>query len=118
MVAFLASADQVKNALGFVPPPVILRAQLVVLGISAFLCLLVVRVTWRFMRYVPETAQAATDFVDELRRLANAIDDRTHYYWTAWFFALIGIVLSLAWWHRWIAWLALAAVIGWIYRRG
>ena len=118
VVAFLASADQVKTALGFAPPPVILRAQLAVLGISAFLCLLVVRVTWRFMWYVPETAQAATDFVDELRRLANAIDDRTHYYWTAWFFALIGIVLSLAWWHRWIAWLALAAEIGWIYRRG
>src|SRR5690349_18395981 len=37
LVAFLASVDTVKAALGFAPPPVILRAQLVALGISAFL---------------------------------------------------------------------------------
>jgi hypothetical protein len=56
LVAFFAAPDQIKNTLGFAPPRHILRAQLVTLGISAFLCLLVVRVTWRFMQYVPETA--------------------------------------------------------------
>lgn len=117
-LALLGSADQIKSALGFAPPPVILRTQLVVLGVSAFLCLLVVRVTWRFMWHVPETATTAADFLPELRRLANAIDDRTHYYWLAWWTALIGIVMSLAWWHRWAAWLALAVLIAWVWRRG
>jgi hypothetical protein len=118
LVAFLASADQIKEALGFLPPRGILRAQLVALSISAFLCLLVVRVTWKFMWYVPETASVAADFDGELRRLANVIDDRTHYYWVAWLFALVGIALCLAWWHRWAAWVAFGLVILWAHRRG
>lgn len=118
LVVFFGSADQIQNALGFAPPRVILRAQLVVLGISAFLCLLVVRVTWRFMQHVPETASAREDFFPELRRLANAVDDRTRYYWLAWLFALTGIVMALAWWHRWAAWVALAVIIAWTRRRG
>jgi hypothetical protein len=118
IAGLVASADQIKYVLGFTPPPVILRAQLVTLGVSAFLCMLVVRVTWKFMWYVPESASSAADFEAELSHLANAIADRTHYYWCAWFAALVGILMSLAWWHRWIAWLALVIVIVWIRRRG
>ena len=72
--------------------------QLGLTVISAFLCMLIVRVAWRFYRWVPDAPTQASHFDDEIQRIANAIDDRTHFYQLAWFLTLIAFVMTLAWW--------------------
>jgi hypothetical protein len=103
LLALLASSEEVARVIGMIAPSLVLETQLVALTFSAFLCLLVVRVSWRFLVNVSNAPTAEADFDDELRRLANVIDDRTRYYWFAWLFALIGFVLTLAWWRWWAA---------------
>ena len=114
LAAFLASSDQIGKYIGLPElPVVVIRLQLGALVASSFLCLLVVRVTWGFVRYAPRSAATADDFTHELQRLANVIDDRTRYYWLAWLAALIGFVLTLAWWRWWYALLGFAFVGVW-----
>src|SRR5437763_9163036 len=97
LIAFFASPQEVAQQFGLSVPAAVLELQLASMGISAFLCLLVVRVTWRCMHFVPDAPTSAADFDLEIRRLSNSIDDRTRYYWFASLFALLGFVLTLAW---------------------
>jgi hypothetical protein len=117
-VVFIGSAEQTRTLIGFAIPSRLIEMQLAALAVSAFLCLLVVRVSWRFMEYVPDAPTSAVDFDNELRRLANVVDDRTRYYWFAWLFALIGFVLTLAWWQWWYALIGYIVVILWSRGRG
>jgi hypothetical protein len=55
------------------------------------------------MQNVPVKAGKEADFEKELHRLANVIDDRTHYYWVAWWLAFFTFVSTLAWWSPWFA---------------
>lgn len=73
-----------------VPDWAILVSLLLTL-LSAFLCLLVVRVRWRFLGRVK-----GTDFSDEIKWLANVVRDRTQYYWWAWWQAIFGLFAAPA----------------------
>jgi hypothetical protein len=118
LVVFLNELDKISRVIGIEIPARILEWQMVLLGFSAFLCLLVVRVTWKFMGYVPKRPTDEAAFDDELRRLANVVYDRTLFYWLAWFFALIGFVLTLAWWHWWLLLIGFPVVAIIIWGRG
>jgi hypothetical protein len=65
--------------------------SLILTLLSAFLCLLVVRVRWSFLGRVN-----GKDFRDEIKWLANVVYDRTHYYWWAWWLALFGLFAAPA----------------------
>src|SRR5216683_2674763 len=116
--AFLVSGETVAKLTKFSVPSGILEFQLFLGAVSAFLCLLVVRVTWKFLGKVPNNPAAASSFNDELQWLANVVDDRTHYYGMAWWLALSAFVLTLAWWS-W-CYLAVGAVmiVAWLIGRG
>lgn len=96
LIALLTATD--TSSFGVTPPKLVLQLQLLALGISAFLCLPVIRIAWGFLRYVPPNAKGIDDFALEMRRLANVIDDRTRCYWFAWAAALIGFLLTPGWW--------------------
>jgi hypothetical protein len=72
-------------------------ADTVVLGLSSILCLLIVAVSWKFLGEVTQTANGH-NFDQEIARLANVVDDRTHLYWLAWWGTLLSPVLTLVWW--------------------
>jgi membrane protein implicated in regulation of membrane protease activity len=82
------------------PPRSLIYFQLALAVFSAFLCMLVVRVSWKFLGKAEKTQSSppAFNFGNELNALANVVDDRTHYYWIAWVAALFAFVLTLAWW--------------------
>jgi hypothetical protein len=63
---------------------------------SSVLCLLVVSVSWKFLGHANQIKDRYS-FDTELARLANVVDDRTHYYWIAWLFTLIALLISLLW---------------------
>jgi hypothetical protein len=96
----------------------ILKIQLGLAAFSALLCLLVVRVTWRFLAKVPRVPTTADDFSDEVRRLANVIYDRTTYYWFAWWFALLAFIGTSGWWSWWYLALAALVITVWSVKRG
>jgi hypothetical protein len=73
-----------------------LKLQMATLGVSAFLCLPVIRITWRFLDYVEV---GGGGLPREFIRLANVVDDRTHCYWLAWFAVLVSFLLVPAWWN-------------------
>lgn len=114
---FLASADAIAKLIKVAAPSFVLEIQLTLAAVSAFLCLLVVRVSWRFLGKVPVAPANAADFNDELLRLANVVDDRTHYYWIAWLLALSAFMLTLAWWSWWWAVIAGIVVLAWSIAR-
>jgi hypothetical protein len=118
LVGITASRQEIIQQFGLSVPADVLELQLASMAVSAFLCLLVIRVTWRFMHYVPDAPQTTADFDLEIRRLANSIDDRTHYYWLAWLLALIGFVLTLAWWEWWYALIGFVAIFLFAWGRG
>jgi hypothetical protein len=113
LTAFLAGLDQINKATGLQVPAEVLKWQMAALGVSAFLCLLVIRINWAFMRYVPKSPTTASQFDDEFRRIANVLYDRTRCYWFAWLFALAGFLLTLAWWRWLYVVLAAAVIIAW-----
>lgn len=104
----LGSPETMKTLIGRAVAPLIIEFQLGFTVISAFLCMLVVRVSWRFFFWVPNAPSKASDFDAEIARLANVIDDRTHFYWLAWLLALCAFVATLAWWS-WF-WMVVAAI--------
>lgn len=116
--AFLASIDTITKLINAQNLSSILEIQLALSAISAFLCLLVVRVTWKFFAYVPTAPASAAAFDAELRRLPNVIDDRTHYYWMAWLLSVSAFVLTLAWWSWWYALIAAIVILAWLLGRG
>ena len=102
-----------------IPHPIgILKLQLLMVCVSAFLCLLVVRVSWEFLAKVTASPTNESDFEEELKRLANVIYDRTRYFWFAWLLALAALILTLAWWNYWWAVAAGVAVTLWCSKRG
>jgi hypothetical protein len=96
----------------------VLELQLVLVGLSALLCLLVVRVSWRFLAKVPTAATHDAHFDEELQRLANVTQDRTLYYWAAWALALAALILTLAWWSFWYAAGAGLVIFLWSLKHG
>jgi len=97
---------------------VLIDLQLVLAVVSAFLCMLVVRVSWRFYRLIPMNATTEADFEREIDRIANVIDDRTHYYWLAWLLTTFAFIVTLAWWSNWAGAAGAVALLIWTARRG
>lgn len=124
LLAFLSSREAIgrllhqPNEARVTAIQAVLERQVWLIGTSAFLCLLVVSVSWKMLDKVPPAPTHDRDFSEELRRLANIVDDRTHYYWIAWVFALLGFLLTLAWWSwSYVATAVGVAVIWWLVRR-
>jgi hypothetical protein len=69
--------------------------DVLLLVISSFLCLAVVSVSWKFLGYATPD-NATYKFDKEVDYLANAVDDRTHFYIIAWWLTLIAFLLSVA----------------------
>ena len=69
----------------------------IALGVSSVLCLLVVAIGWRFLGYVTLLSNGH-NFGTEIMRLANVVDDRTHFFWLAWWGTFIAPFLSVLWW--------------------
>jgi hypothetical protein len=118
LLVFVDKGDTLSQVWHIPHPLFILKLQLLFVSVSAFLCLLVMRVSWEFLARVKPGAAKASDFEDELQRLASVIYDRTRYYWFAWFLALLALILTLAWWHYWWALAAACVVILWCSWRG
>jgi len=83
-----------ESLAAFIP---IAYADTVVLGLSSILCLLIVAVSWKFLGEVTQT-ENGHNFDQEIARLANVVDDRTHLFWLAWWGTLLSPVLTLVWW--------------------
>jgi len=120
LLAFLDKPREVAGLIRVYTPKLIfiLKVQLVLAAISALLCLMVVRVTWRFLAKVPSALTEATAFDDEFARLANVIYDRTTYYFLAWWFALLAFLCTLAWWSWWYLAIGGIVIILWSIKRG
>jgi hypothetical protein len=61
--------------------------------LSSLLCLLIVAVSWKFLGHV-----TADSFESEIARLANVVDDRTHFFWLAWWGTIASLLISALWW--------------------
>lgn len=69
------------------------------LGISAFLCMFVVMVSWKFLGKAEKTTkngETTYTFKEEIDALAGAAMRRTACYQTAWLLTLIGLVVLSA----------------------
>ncbi len=91
--------------------------QLLGVCLSALLCLFVVSVSWNFLANVPTEPPDAQAFETELKRLANVIDDRTHYYWFAWALTLLALVATVAWWSYCVAGIIAIVIVIWLWAR-
>lgn len=96
LLFFFAAARADKNPLNFTPGQ-LTAAQIMfaLVMLSMFLCFLVVRVSWKFLGHVRKVGEAY-DFTSEARRLAEVVDDRTHYYLLGWSLTLIAMLLATA----------------------
>jgi hypothetical protein len=72
---------------------------LVVVMVSTIFCFMIVRVNWRFLGRVKES-NVGYDFKSEAKRLANVVDNRTHYYVIGWFLTLTVVILPFLLWFR------------------
>ena len=81
---------RVNGLLGF--------AQLALVLLSVFLCFLIVQLRRRFLAHVHKNANGLYEFGDATYRLANVLDDRTHYYWAAWWCTLLAVFLLPLFW--------------------
>jgi hypothetical protein len=63
---------------------------------------MIVRVNWKFLGHVRHKAHdsGAYDFASEVKRLANVVDNRTHYYWIGWFLTLVTVISPALLWLR------------------
>ena len=64
--------------------------DLVLALVSSLFCLTIMKVNWKFLGHIRADG-AGID--EEIRRLGNVIDDRTHFYWLAWWGTMIAILL-------------------------
>ncbi len=96
----------------------VLIFQLGCIAVSALLCLFIVRVTWQFLSKIPQSPTKSEDFEPELRRLATVIDDRTHYYRIAWWFAVLAFSSTVAWWHMCLAIVLAVVIVAWLAVHG
>ncbi len=118
LLVFLDKGEGVAQQLGMPFRRGVLRVQLLLVALSALLCLLVVRVSWRFLAEVPLTATADPHYQEELKRLANVTQIRTYYYWAAWWLALGAFLLTLAWWSYWAAGITALVIFWWSRKHG
>jgi len=65
----------------------------IILLVSSVLCLWIVAVSWKFLGHVTNGI-----FDTEIAQLGNVVDDRTHFFWLAWWGTMITLILSVAWW--------------------
>jgi hypothetical protein len=64
--------------------------------VSTIFCFMIVRVNWKFLSHVVLKPDKTTyDFEREAQRLANIVDNRTHYYSIGWVLTLIVLVLPI-----------------------
>jgi hypothetical protein len=124
LVGFLALPDAIKSFLNQPTQPrldhvrSVLELQVLLIGISALLCLLVVSIGWSMLAKIPLSPTSEDDCAEELQWLANVVSDRTRYYWVAWALTLCVFLLMLAWWS-WCYFVGAAAVaIVWWRVRG
>lgn len=77
---------------------------LLLLMISTIFCFMIVRVNWKFLGKVhlkkDKDNADVYDFDSEVKRLANVVDNRTHYYWIGWLLTLITVLLPIFLWFR------------------
>ena len=75
--------------------------DVVLLMASSLACLWIVRVSWRFLG---STNQSGTlDIAKELASLGKVAENRTHYYWVAWWGTFVAYLLPALWWlHLWL----------------
>lgn len=118
LTAFLAADGALAQQLHMPASLPILEFQLLLLGGSSLLCLVIIRVTWRFFAIVPSTPTLPADFDTEVKRLANVIDDRTHYYVIAWWLAIVAFGATIAWWSVCAAAIVGILVIVWLCTHG
>jgi hypothetical protein len=86
---------------------------LIIVMASTIFCFLIVRVNWKFLGEVVKVRRTvngqeaeAYDFQSEAKRLANIVDNRTHYYWIGWLLTLVVVLLPGLLWLQWLpAWL-------------
>lgn len=71
--------------------------SLILVLVSTFLCFMIVSVSWKFLGNV-EKKGGSYDFDTEIGRLANVVDDRTHYYLIGWYLTLGAAAIPLALW--------------------
>jgi hypothetical protein len=79
----------------------------IILMFSTVFCFLIVRVNWKFLGEVVKVmplggGQEFYDFPREVKRLANVVDNRTHYYWIGWLLTLSVVLLPLLLWLHWM----------------
>jgi len=82
---------------------------LILLMVSTIFCFLIVRVNWKFLGQVARVRltvngqeMEAYDFQSEAKRLANIVDNRTHYYWIGWLLTLVVVLLPGLLWLQWL----------------
>jgi hypothetical protein len=75
---------------------------LLLLMASTIFCFMIVRINWKFLGQVraKQDDPQQFDFDSEVKRLANIVDNRTHYYWIGWFLTLVAVILPVVLWVR------------------
>lgn len=91
-LGWLHANPQLKNKETYTT---VAQIDLVVIIFSCVLCLGIVRISWRFLGQVRAAGDRGYDFDDETKRLANTVDDRTHFYWLAWWGTLIALLMPV-----------------------
>jgi hypothetical protein len=115
LAILLNSPGTLREIAGIVGSPMlrwldepVIPIQLALSAVSSALCLLVVSITWRFLKNMPQKATDTSAFERELHHLANVINDRTLYYMLAWWLTFVAMALTLAWWGT--AWYTVAVL--------
>ena len=101
VLAVIFSLRGTNNTPISIPDPygnIALVALALFLG-SSLCCFMVIRINWKFLGKAQEvTGGADYDFKIALEQLANVIDDRTHYYWLAWWSTVLGFTWPVLCW--------------------
>jgi hypothetical protein len=100
LTAFLGAARLENNPLNITHDQVGTAVfGMAFLILSTILCFMIVRVNWRFLSHVVKPQwQDAYNFENEAKRLANVVDNRTHYYFMGWFLTLIVMAFPMLLW--------------------
>ena len=98
--AFLGAARLDHNPLDITHDQVVTAVLgMALLILSTILCFMIVRVNWKFLSHVVKPQdQPDYDFENEAKRLANVVDNRTHYYFIGWFLTLIVMAFPVLLW--------------------
>lgn len=98
LAVFWGAARTAGNPLHITPDQAATAALVLFLVmLSAVFCFMIVRVNWKFLGKV-RRVDDAYDFASEIKRLANVVDDRTHYYLFGWVLTLVAMFLPVLLW--------------------